>query len=77
MKITDSVMDNIHEALMNDNRTAGSPIDVINQQGVVTLTGVVASNKIAEAAEEIASQQEGVIKVVNSLRVKSQEANYV
>jgi hyperosmotically inducible protein len=77
MSIFDSLMDNIHEALMNDKRTAGAQIDVVTQQGIVTLTGVVPSNKIAEAAEEIASHQEGVIKVVNSLKIQTKEVNNV
>jgi osmotically-inducible protein OsmY len=68
MRIYDTVTNEVYEALLSDERTADAPIDVINQQGIVTLTGEVKSNQVAQAAEEIAKRQNGVIKVVNELR---------
>ena len=69
MRLYDNVTNNIHEALMNDYRTADAPIEVINQQGIITLAGEVDSFETAQAAEEIVSQQEGVFQVVNDLHV--------
>jgi osmotically-inducible protein OsmY len=70
MVLYDAVSTNIQEALMNDDRTTDAPIEVINHQGIITLTGEVDSLEVAQAAEEIVRQQAGVFKVVNNLYVK-------
>jgi len=57
--------------LLNDERIREAIIEVINYQGVVSLLGTVESHETAELAEEIASQQEGVIVVVNNLKVEA------
>lgn len=60
-------------ALAADPRTDIAIIDVTSDRAVVTLAGHVDSEEIRRAAEEIASQQPGVITVVNALEVVSDE----
>ena len=70
MMLTNDLLAEVESALMNDQRTRDAIIEVINNNGIVTLTGVVKSAEIVSAAEEVAGQPDGVIKVVNLLRVE-------
>jgi len=70
MDKTDSIRIEVETALMNDDRTQNATVDVISSQGIVTLVGEVESTETAQAAEEITSGLEGVIKVINNLTVK-------
>ena len=65
-----SITDRVAESLQNDPRTSGEIIDVSYTQGTLTLTGTVKSEAARQAAAEIARQDEGVINVVNELKVK-------
>ncbi len=69
--IQTDVSTRVSQALWDDPRTSDAVIEVLNKNGVVTLSGIVGSIKIVQAAEEIARAQEGVISVVNELKVKS------
>ncbi len=70
MKLYNDLLGEVESALMNDPRTRDAVIEVDNNNGIVTLSGVVGTNEIVSAAEEVASQLSGVVKVVNLLRVK-------
>jgi hypothetical protein len=59
--------------LDGDDRTAEAAIDVICQQGIVTLQGRVKDHAVRQAAEEIAAAQSGVIDVINDLEVGPQK----
>lgn len=67
---TTSVSERVLDALQTDPRTRDVVIDATFHQGAVTLSGTVDSHMLSEAAEEIARQQEGVITVINDLRVR-------
>ena len=67
MNVPVSIREKIESALINDSRTQEETIEVINNQGIVTLVGRVKSEDVAQAAEELAEEQDGVIKVINSL----------
>jgi osmotically-inducible protein OsmY len=67
LKSSTEIADRVTEALMNDERTREAAIDVVNNQGVVTLSGAVVSQEVRRAAEEIARQQSGVITVISEL----------
>ena len=67
---TTSVSERVLDALQNDPRTRDAVIDATFHQGAVTLSGIVNSHQISEAADEIARQQEGVITVINDMRVR-------
>ena len=56
--------------LIEDPITKARKIDVDTVNGVVTLTGVVESEKEIKRAIEIARNVEGVKKVVNNLRIE-------
>lgn len=58
----------VMEALQNDPRTKDEVIDVVNERGIVTLTGTVDSAETRREAEEITRQQPGVISVINELK---------
>ncbi|HEX6304474.1 MAG TPA: BON domain-containing protein [Anaerolineales bacterium] len=60
----------VENALLEDPRTTEAILDVANNRGVITLTGTVDSEEIRQAAEEIARQQQGVLTVVNELKVE-------
>jgi len=60
-------------ALADDPRTEISEIDVASDRGLVTLIGQVDSQRIRQAAEKIAEQQQGVFKVINELEVEPDE----
>jgi osmotically-inducible protein OsmY len=72
MSAYDTIVKQVEEGLMADKRTQDANIEVTNERGIVTLLGEVDSAEIAAAAEEIARQQSGVIKVINSLGVEGE-----
>jgi hypothetical protein len=63
----------ITAALLKDSRTELAVIDVVCEQGVVTLTGEVDEKQISQAAEEIAASQPGVVRVKNSIKLGNDE----
>jgi osmotically-inducible protein OsmY len=66
MNLNETILHALHE----DPRTKGANIDVAaSMQGIVTLTGKVKSESVRAAAEEIARSQEGVISVVDEIKV--------
>jgi len=65
MELVDRVMD----ALISDPRTKNAMIDVSNDRGIVTLKGTVDKDHTRQAAEQIAREQEGVITVINAIKV--------
>lgn len=73
MSAYDEIAKQIEESLMSDDRTRDASIEVANDRGIVTLSGEVESETIASAAEHIAQNQSGVIKVVNSIQVAGKE----
>ena len=68
------VVERVATALADDPRLGDATIDAVDENGIVTLTGTVASNDLCQAAEEIARQQEGVIQIVNELQVEADDA---
>lgn len=66
----DRVATAVETALMSDLRTETAVIDVINEHGIITLTGAAPDWETREVAEAIASHQPGVIKVINDLTVE-------
>lgn len=68
-----AIVARVDAALQSDPRTHLAVIEVINDRGIVTLSGNVPSVEVRTAAEEIAEHQAGVITVVNALEVKPRE----
>lgn len=59
----------VQEALAEINELRGARIDVLNTNGVVTLTGIVPNVDARERAEEIVRGMDGVTSVINELNV--------
>lgn len=64
------VAERVTEALANDPQTAQYAIEVIDENGLITLRGTVASEEDLIRAEEIARAQTGVLDVINELEVE-------
>ena len=59
----------IQEALAEINEMRGARIDVLDTNGIVTLTGIVPSVDARERAEAIVRGMDGVASVINELNV--------
>ena len=66
----------VQEALSEDPRTENLTIEVVDENGIVTLTGTVPDQEARDAAEEITNQQDGVVQVINDLEVDSSEGDF-
>lgn len=60
----------VADAISEDPITENAVLEVVNEQGIVTLIGTVENVNVRQTAEKIALQQPGVISVINSLKVQ-------
>ena len=67
MAFREDLTTRISNALDKDERTSDCAIEVVNENGIVTVEGRVPDKETAEVVTEIARNQPGVIKVVDSL----------
>ena len=61
--------DQVQEALEEINELRGARIDVLDSNGVITLTGIVPTVEARERAEAIVRGMDGVASVINELNV--------
>jgi hyperosmotically inducible protein len=66
-----AITTNVKSSLLGNDLTRGGGIHVTTVEGVVTLRGTVASDKVAGEARHIAETTGGVKSVVNKLHVSS------
>lgn len=66
---SEEITKSVTKALLEDPRTKDAAIEVIDQNGILTLSGRVKNNKVRTAAETIAMQQPGVVSVINELKI--------
>ena len=59
----------IQEALAEINEMRGAQIDVLDSNGIITLTGIVPTVGAREKAEAIVREMSGVLNVINELNV--------
>jgi osmotically-inducible protein OsmY len=59
----------VQDALAEINDLRDAQIDVLDNNGIIALRGVVPSVKARERAEEIVRGMEGVVSVINELDV--------
>ena len=59
----------VNLALQDEPLTRHCTIDVVNNQGAITLSGTVPSEEARLAAERVSKKQRGVVLVVNELKV--------
>ena len=57
------------DALSEINEMRDARIDVLDNNGIITLTGFVPSGEARDQAEAIVRQMDGVISVINELSV--------
>ena len=57
----------VQDALAEINELRGAQIDVLDNNGIVTLRGIVPNVDARERAETIARGMDGVISVINEL----------
>lgn len=65
----DIIFDQVRQRLTSDPQVKGHQLEVEVNEGVVTLKGVVASEKLRGRAEKLAKKVKGVKQVINQLRV--------
>ncbi len=69
--VTDDVLyDRVIRALVNDRDLKTNSIEVSVKDRVVTLRGMIDSEKLRQRAEHVAQKVDGVKKVINELRVR-------
>lgn len=59
----------VQEALAEINTMRGARIDVMDSNGIITLTGIVPTVEARERAESIVRGMSGVTSVINELDV--------
>jgi osmotically-inducible protein OsmY len=59
----------LSDKLERDKRTADSQIEVIDENGVITLSGIALSNEARSAAAEIAINHPSVLSIINDVIV--------
>jgi osmotically-inducible protein OsmY len=63
------IQQEIQTALMQDQLAGEYGIEVLDNNGVITLKGVVPSREVSERAEAIAREIDGVHGVINELEL--------
>ena len=69
MKENSSLELQVESALLQDRLTEDADIEVLDNNGIVTLRGVVRSRESRDRAEEIVRTVPGVTTVINELDV--------
>lgn len=59
----------VQEAIAQDPQTREYGIDILEQNGVITLKGTVPTREVSETAESLAREIFGVRGVINELEV--------
>ena len=68
-KKDNEIYDAVRRRLAGDPEVKGGALDVAVKDGVVTVTGIVRTDKAKAKAERVAGRVKGVTKVVNELKV--------
>ena len=73
MTVRSELTKRVLEALTTDERTAEIAIDVVDDGGVIRLSGIVGSDDARDAAQSITEAQDGVISVINELELELED----
>ena len=68
-----TLRESVQKALTDDPRTREAAIEILNENGIITLSGMVPHNKTSEAAESIVKEVDGVVSVVNEIQVRKDD----
>ena len=64
------LQERVQGALADNPRTRDAAIEIVNNNGVITLGGIVPERETSEAAEAAAKDVDGVVSVVNEIQVR-------
>lgn len=59
------------KALSNNPKTSEAAIEVVNENGMITLMGEVEDAETRQTAEQLVKNESGVLSVANNLKVKA------
>lgn len=59
----------VQRALMDDSRTKEYGVEVLDNNGVIILRGIVPSREASTAVETVAREVDGVVSVINETDV--------
>lgn len=68
-KQDDAIYDQVRRRLAGDPEVKGGGLEVEVKDGVVTIRGIVRTDKAKAKAERVAGRVKGVTKVINELKV--------
>ena len=63
------IQQDVQTVLMQDSLTGEYGIEVLDNNGIITLTGMVPSREVMERAESVVRDVEGVQGVINQLEI--------
>jgi osmotically-inducible protein OsmY len=63
----DNLKTKVEENLASDNDLSRYPLDVLDENGVITLAGEVPTQELARSADRIARETEGVESVISNI----------
>lgn len=72
-KMESDLQRKVRKALLDDSRTREYEIEVLDENGVITLQGHVPSREISRSAEKIVENLSGVASVINELQIETRE----
>lgn len=68
-KKDDEIYDSVKRRLAGDPEVKGGTLEVSVKDGVVTISGIVRTDKAKAKADKVAGRIKGVTKVINEIRV--------
>jgi osmotically-inducible protein OsmY len=68
-KKDDEIYDSVKRRLAGDPEVKGGALEVTVKDGVVTITGIVRTDRAKTKADKVVGRVKGVSKVVNELKV--------
>ena len=68
-KKDDEIYDSVKRRLAGDPEVKGGTLEVIVNDGVVTVKGIVRTDRAKSKAEKVAGRVKGVTKVINEIKV--------
>ena len=68
-KKDDEIYDSVKRRLAGDPEVKGGTLEVIVNDGVVTVKGIVRTDRAKTKAEKVAGKVKGVTKVINEIKV--------
>jgi len=69
MNETTNLQTRVQRALMDDPRTKDYAVEVLDNNGIITLGGAVPSREASTAVEMVAREVDGVVSVINETDV--------